>query len=282
MNISNNNYKTLNFTSLYRQTHYKDCNGLFRSTQNTTCARDDLDYVEFANLAKEKFKNFDKINIMPMNGSDGTEAYLIANALIDVFGKEDAEKRIFPIEVTDIDKFIIENFGKKGIVALEPEDVEHFGKNFNKYFEEIPISELPNVEYAYRPNAKAYKLTPEFRKYFKFNVMDFQQRLGNLKDEGNSTVIIRNCLAQSFGDFGTGAIIELVGQKLKDTSLFIIGGYDRAIMSNMVPYMSILNFKEIGKNIFGFEKIKNLIQEEPIKSIGLFDCVQQLLKKVLA
>ena len=99
-----NSFKTaINFNSLYRRTTYIDCNGIYRESQNTTGKREDLDYDECAKLIKKRFSKFDKINIMPMNGSDGTESYLLAHSLLKVFGEKKAKEKIFPITVTDVD-----------------------------------------------------------------------------------------------------------------------------------------------------------------------------------
>ena len=241
------NFRSINF----RWVTYVDCNGIHRDSQNTTGKRNDLDYDECARLIKKRFSKFSKINIMPMNGSDGTGTYLLAHSLLERFGEKKAKEKIFPITVTDVNPFIINEFGKKGIVALDPEDIEVFGKKFNKYFEEIPMSELPQIPLAYSKNARAFRLTPFFKSLFNFKVQDFQQRIGQVNDQGNSVVIIRNCLAQAFGYVESMLLVGKVDNKLKDSSMFIIGQYDRDRMKNFVPHMKALfNFKEIGKNIF--------------------------------
>lgn len=243
---------SVHFTSInFRWTSYVDCNGIRRESQNTTGKRNDLDYDECARLIKKRFSKFSKINIMPMNGSDGTGTYLLAHSLLERFGEKKAKEKIFPITVTDVNPFIINEFGKKGIIALEPEDIKAFGKKFNKYFEEIPMSELPKIPLAYSQKARAFKLTPFFKNLFEFKVQDFQQRIIQVNDQGNSVVIIRNCLAQAFGYIESMLLVEKVDKQLKDSSMFIIGQYDRERMSHFVPDMkSLFKFKEIGKNIF--------------------------------
>lgn len=160
--------------SLVRYTSYIDINGIKRFSQNSTCARLDLNYTELAKIIKERFKHFKKINILPMNGSDGTEAYLIANAIINTFGLKEAKKKVFPIEVTDIDPYIIESFGKKGIIALEPCDEKLFGENLNVFFEKTDKTELPVGPIYPVQDYNAYKLKPEFKNLFTFKVMDLQ------------------------------------------------------------------------------------------------------------
>ena len=240
-----------NFTSLFRLSSYTDCYGRDRYTQNTTAKRDDLDYDECARLMKRRFAKFDKINVMPMNGSDGTESYLLAHSILKVFGEKEAKKKVFPIIVSDVDPFIINKFGKKGVVALEPEDIKAFGDKFDKYFEEISMDELPKIVNGYSSSAKAFKLTPYFRSLFEFRIQDFQKRIGKVEDKGNTVILIRNCLAQAFGYVESMLLTAKIGDNLKGASMFVIGGYDRANMKRFVPDMqALLNFKEVGMNIF--------------------------------
>ena len=184
-----------------------------------------------------------------MNGSDGTESYCIANSILKTFGESDAEKRIFPIIVSDIDTDIIENYGKKGIVALGEKDENLFGKNLSKYFDSINLSELPDIA-RYPKDAKAYKLKPKFRENFKFEVMDFMNRLKMTKDEGNSIILIRNCLAQSYTSWERSLLLSELDNIIHDNSLFVIGGYDRANIPDFVQELETYGFKEVGKNIF--------------------------------
>lgn len=268
------------FTSLFRLSSCKDSFGVYHLTQNSTNSRDDLNYDELAEIAKNRFKEYEKINIMPMNGSDGTESYCIANSILNTFGESDAEKRIFPIVVSDIDTDIIENYGKKGIVALEKKDENLFGKNLSKYFECTNISELPDIA-IYPKEAKAYKLKPQFRENFKFEVMDFMDRLKNIKDEGNSIIIIRNCLAQSYTSWERTFLLFELDNILHDNSLFVIGGYDRANIPNLVKELEIYGFKEVGKNIFSKNSnIYSKLVEPMIKQKNFFSDFIMKAKKI--
>ena len=269
------------FTSLFRLSSCKDSFGVERSTQNSTSSRDDLNYDELAQIAKNRFKEYEKINIMPMNGSDGTESYCIANSILKTFGESDAEKRIFPIIVSDIDTDIIENYGEKGIVALGEKDENLFGKNLSKYFDSINLSELPDIA-RYPKDAKAYKLKPKFRENFKFEVMDFMNRLKTTKDEGNSIILIRNCLAQSYTRLERTFLFCELDNIMHNNSLFVIGGYDRANIPNLVNDLKTYGFKEVGKNIFSKNSnIYNKFAEPMIKQKNFFsDFIRKIKNKL--
>lgn len=254
-----NRISTVGFKTLFRFSSYVDCNGRKRETQNTTGKREDLNYMELARIAKQRFSDFDKINVMPMNGSDGTESYMLGHAFLKTWGEKKAKEKVFPIKVSDIDPFIIKNFGQEGLVSFEPRDIEYFGKDFEKYFEETDMSELPQIWNGYSLRAKAFKLKPSFKELFTFKVEDFQSRVEKIKDNGNSVIIIRNCLAQSFGWPEAGLICHRVSEILKNSSLFVVGQYDRDSMRYMTETLKDLcNLKEVGMNIFSKQANKPL------------------------
>ncbi len=248
-NVSQYNINQPSFGTLFRMLYYTDCYGRSRYTQNSTGVRDDLNYDELASLIKDRFSKCSKINLMPMNGSDGTESYLIANSIINTFGEKEAKEKIFPVLVTDVDPKIVEQYGKKGIVALKDEDIKAFGNNFDRFFERANKWELP-MEEQFSRDLNAYRLKPDFKNLFKFEVMDFQKRMKEVKDGGNSIFIIRNCLTESFGVEETKKIVKDLSSLIHPNSLFVIGGYDRKHMSDFIPTLEFLGFREIGKNIF--------------------------------
>ena len=249
----NNTPTHLNFKSIrYRYSHYEDCYGITRETQNTTCVREDLDCHELAKIIKKNFKNIDKLSLKPMNASDLTETYAVTSALIDAFGFKTVQEKFSPILATDVDSYIINKFGKKGVIGLTPKDETQIGKkNIKKFFEKIsqePFKEKNDI--LYFPDTNFYKTKPEFSSLFKTEQMDLQKRLHELKDSGNSIILIRNCLAQSFGEFGTMFVLTQLEEKLKDGSLLVIGDYDRKNLRNLVSDLKEKGFYEIGINIF--------------------------------
>ena len=83
-NYTNNfkpSFKSMGFTF----GTYRDCFGINRETQNPTALRKDINFDDFADITKLRFRNFDTVNIMPMCVSDGMEAYLFSNAIIRKF-----------------------------------------------------------------------------------------------------------------------------------------------------------------------------------------------------
>lgn len=250
---SRNFFNNPNFTSIhYRFTSYIDSSGRYRETQNTTSVRDDLDCKELAKIIKSNFKNKDKINLMPMNASDLTETYSITTALIDEMGFANVSKRIAPILATDVDCFVVNNFGKQGLVALTEKDVNKIGvENVDKYFKKAPRGVFPPINTVMLPVFHTkYQTSKKFKSLFEVKQMDLQKRIRKIKDDGNSIVLIRNCLAQSFGNVETKLLINTLGKKLKDGSLFVIGGYDRLKLPEMISDLKREGFHEIGENIF--------------------------------
>lgn len=242
------NKKSLNFTSIYyKYNTYRDSMGVKHETQNSTCKRNDLNYQKLSKIIQLRFKDYDRVNIMPMNVSDGTEAYYISQPLIEDVGMEEFERKYSPIIATDVCEDIIESYPKRGLVQLFKGEPEELYVLREPMFNEVPGDESYRLMGCELEN-KLYKLKPEYRKLFKFGTQDFQDRISKLNDEGNSVVIIRNCLRQSFGDMKSAIIVSKLAQKLNGESLLITGNYDRG----MPLFESALDdyFVEIDSNIW--------------------------------
>lgn len=263
--------KPISFKSIYYQgAVYRDVYGIKRETQNSTCKRKDLDYGKLAKISKERFAGFDRVNIMPMNVSDGTESYFTSQAFIKENGLDVFEKKYSPLKSSDVCQDIINRYPKNFIVHLfkgEPEELKIVNEPM---FKPMSLFEYPqhilnggNIE-------PLFKLDPKYQKFFNFFVMDFQERLAGLNDEGNSIVMIRNCLKQSFGDIKSATIAYQLADKLKGASLFITGDYDRG----MRLFESALddNFVEIEHNIWA----KKDYEEQLHKSTLMPDAKENL------
>ncbi len=257
-NISKNNNQPSFGSMGFTFGTYKDCFGITRETQNTTGKREDLSLEDFANIVKWRFRNFDKVNVMPMNVSDGTEAYLMANAIIRNEGLKAFEKKYSPILASDVMKNVIDNYAKNGLLHLFNDEIIEFDRLGINVLEEVNIDDykdkiIPQI----RIPDKLYKLSDEYRKYFDFQTKDLQARIYDLKDNGNSIIAIRNCLKQSFGETMSSILIIKLAMKMNGASLLITGDYDRsskAIEKTLKEYFVELKHNIWGLREFGFIK----------------------------
>ncbi len=231
---------------------YRDCYGIQRETQNTTGLRKDICLEDFANILKWRFKNFDRVNIMPMNVSDGMDAYMFANAIIRNEGIKNFEKKYSPIKASDVMSNVIENYAKNGLLHLYNVEVNAFDRLGMNVLKEVDIKNYEDkiIFQATYPD-KLFKLSDEYRKFFDFHVEDLQSRIHDLKDEGNSVIAIRNCLKQSFGDTKSSLIILKLATKMRGASLLITGDYDREcqLLNDTLKD----SFFEIKHNIWGLK-----------------------------
>lgn len=238
---------------------YKDCFGINRETQNTTGKRGDVSLEEFANIVKWRFRNFDKVNIMPMNVSDGTEAYLMANAIIRNEGLKVFEEKYSPVLASDIMQEVIDKYAKNGLLHLYNNEIIEFDRLGINALKEVNIKDYQDniIPQIHIPD-KLYKLNDEYRKHFDFQTEDLQSRIYNLKDKGNSVIAIRNCLKQSFGETVSSILIVKLAMKMNGASLLITGDYDRS--SKVIEKTLKEYFVELKHNIWGLREfgfIKN-------------------------
>ncbi len=239
---------------------YKDCYGIPRETQNTTGIREDINLKDFANIVQWRFRNYDTVNLMPMNVSDGTEGYMFSNAIIRNEGLENFKNK-YRVTASDVMPNVINNYAKNGLLHLYDKEVSMFdgiGMNVLKEVnpEDYKDKIVPQLNY---PD-KLYKLSDEYSKLFDFHVEDLQSRIIDLKDEGNSIISIRNCLKQSFDDTKASLVIMKLAMKMNGASLLITGDYDRKCGLLNVTLDEF--FTELGHNIWGLKRygfIKNNI-----------------------
>lgn len=240
---------------------YRDCFGINRETQNTTGKRGDISLEHFAQIIKLRFKDFDKVNIMLLNVSDGTEGYFLANALIRNEGLDTFTKKYSPIQASDVMPNVINNYAKNGLLHLYNNEISEFDKIGMDVLKEVDIKDyqdkiIPQIDY---PD-KLFKLSDEYRKHFNFQVEDLQSKIIDLKDKGNSIIAIRNCLRQSFGETQASMILLKLFMKMKGASLLLTGDYDRK--SQLINETLQDHFFEIKHNIWGLKDygyIKNYL-----------------------
>lgn len=265
---------------------YTDCYGVQRCSQNTTDLRKDLDYDRLADIIydyvkshlplqkrflffnRKSFPNVSndkatlpKVTIYSMAGSDGTEAYAIANSIIGKMGFENAQKYVFPIEVSDVSPKIIEQYGKRGVVFLLDKEIEKL-KHISKYLK------CTGNTYPQWSVYKEYSLSSEFRNCFTFEVMDLQEKIEKFppkKENELCIFVIRNCLAQAFGSLETDMLLDKMAKYLPHESLAIFGDYDTKIKMlnvfkhsyNMIP----IDYKNNIYKIFSLNRIFEACEE---------------------
>lgn len=239
---------------------YRDCFGINRETQNTTALRKDINLDDFANLTKWRFRNFDTVNIMPMCVSDGMEAYMFSNAIIKKEGIEKFKKK-YRVTASDVMPNVINNYAKNGLLHLYDNEVSLFDGLGMDVLKEVSQEDYIDkiVPQATYPD-KLFKLSDEYRELFDFHVEDLQSRVYDLKDKGNSIILIRNSLRQSFGGIKSAIILHSLRMRMNGASILITGDYDR----NLRHINDTLKdcFVELAHNIWGLKEyglIKNYL-----------------------
>ena len=268
--INDYNYKSTFKSMGFTFATYRDCYGFTRETQNTTGVREDINLRDFARILKWRFRNFDKVNIMPMNVADGTEAYMFANAIIKNEGIENFKKH-YSINASDVIPSVINNYAKNGLLHLYDNEVEIFeGIGMEALKEVLPKDYEDKIVLQASYPDKLYKLSDEYGKLFNFHVEDLQSRVHNLKDEGNSVIAIRNCLKQSFGGNSAALILLRLSMAMKGGSLLITGDYDRKC--KLIDRTLKENFTELAHNIWGLKEY-GYVKNNIIKIIKLFTSI---------
>ena len=251
----------ISFRSLgYSPDYYTDKYGFQRSIQHTTGIRNkELDHDRLAKLIKKRFKNFDKVNIMPMCVSDGTEAYCIANFLIKQEGYEKFQKKYTPIIATDISSEIINNYGKQGLILLDDNERYIFDNVDKTILKEVNKDDYKIfITSQFSQPEHLYKIASKYSENFEFKVQDFNKRIDEIEDKGNSVIILRNTLYQSYGDgYESQILISDLANKMKGASLLVVGGYDMAHMPNLKKTLGDY-FVELQPNVWGLKDYKNI------------------------
>ncbi|MCQ2740323.1 MAG: hypothetical protein MJ237_08905 [bacterium] len=183
-----------------------------------------------------------KAKIYSMAGSDGTEAYAIANALIGELGFENAKKYVFPIYVNDVKEWVINEYGKAGKIWFDDDEIE-----------KLPYIREFLVEECHEPKRTLYTLKQEFRDCFEFEVADLQaviDRLSGASEDEYPTFVIRNCLADAFGSLDAYYVIKDLVNKYPSDADIVLGGYDLGKFKNSFFDTRTLWLSDCGNNTF--------------------------------
>lgn len=194
-----------------------------------------------------------RAKIYSMAGSDGTEAYAIANAVIGELGFENAKKYVFPIYVNDVKEWVINEYGKAGKIWFDDDETEKL-----PYIKEFLVEECHEED----QKRTLYSLKQEFRDCFKFEVADLQaviERLPEPSEDEYCTFVIRNCLAQAFGGIGANNVLRELIKKYPSDADIVLGGYDLDKFKHSVFDPRFLWLGDRGNNTF--ESCKKYIDD---------------------
>lgn len=179
----------------------------------TEFLRDDLNWKNFINLVKNKYKNTSKISIINHACSDGSEPMSLAMMIREYI--PDPE-RFFPIKAHDYDSFIITKAEKEPTWLME-EDFEKLNKL------------LPNWQNKYLKYNNGYKYLVNRRESLEKDIK-FKQK--NILDDfgngilNNTIVLARNCWAYLEG-FEREILLYKLANALDDSCLLVIGALEK-------------------------------------------------------
>ena len=149
---------------------------------NTWAFRSDINWLDLAKFAVEKYEGIEKIKTFFYACSDGREPQSFLIALDAIFGEKAVEK-FCPIIARDYDLFVI-NKAKSNFYDFSEEEVYRInyitGNRFNEYYE--PVPKIDN----------RYKATKKLTDRIIYEVGDFTKEYEDLPKE-NVFLSVRNC-----------------------------------------------------------------------------------------
>lgn len=195
------------------------------------------DWLDFARLIDEEFKDAPHVNIYDFGCSDGSEACSIAISLIEALGEERAQK-FFPIIASDADFEIIKN-AKEGKFDCTIEDIDaidyHTNSNHEKYFD------TTDEKHFIYQTLKSKKILQD---NIIFQNEDFISGLDKIQGK-NNLVICRNFWAYLSPKEREEAI-EKLKEKIDSTSFVMIDTFDKEKGMNLEAE----GFFEIRNNLY--------------------------------
>lgn len=207
--------------------------------------RKDLQWQTFIQYQTELFRDKDKVNIIQFGASDGTEAFTYIISLFE-YADENDLKKFCPIEAYDIEESMVKK-ASSGYIHISPDDEKRINDKrigLKKYFT------LPETEPTYRGLSTLYAVRSKLKNRVNFNYGDMFEILPTLKDNSNTIMLCRNCLAY-FVDSPSKVqkFIETASNILRKNSLFVIG-----LLEEEEPFIHSLlqenNFEKVMKNVY--------------------------------
>lgn len=207
--------------------------GTILNVHGTEFFRYDIDWNKFSEYLKERYKDYDKVNIYDYACSNGSEAYSLSILLQHKF-KDDAEK-FFPIYAKDIDEDLIAKNLKEqktGKVNCE-KDILTMTHAIDMSEEDMKRDFITSErDFKLSCNEQFATLTKKVTKPVIFSEANILDDIENIDDKNPSVVMCRNMWLyvdskeyQKFAD-------DLY-KKLAKNSTVVLGGFDLYCEENM-------------------------------------------------
>lgn len=238
MNQSQINYKsqfTQNFTS-NRRVVRDIVNGIpiLKCKNNSFFFRDDLDWLKFVEMLKDKYKNTKKVNVYCFACSDGAEPFSLAMLLMEKLKPKEAQK-FFPIIASDKDEGIFK-YLKQGMIKLDSRDIEDIkvtlGDNYSKYIEvDNKFEYIP--EWDSKAALCAGRIKPILMNKVLFRNMDIRRGISDI-ESNNSVVMCRNFFPY-LDDKDQSEFKRALFKHLGSNSIFVRGDFDGNLSDGFRP-----------------------------------------------
>lgn len=215
---------------------------------NSWMFRDGINWKQTAEYLLENFKNKDMVNVLQIGSSDGSEAFSFIISMLEL-GVKDVEK-FFPMKGYDIDPASVDK-ARSGKCALRSKDFLRFNElniDPKKYFTKTNEYLYNGVNLFATSDYDTYSVSGELSKRVDFEQDDMFKIAKGIQDDSNTVLFCRNVMIY-FDELLNNRFIEILGQKLKAGSLFVIGKLDEEL-----PYMKStleqFGFKSVLKNVY--------------------------------
>jgi len=210
--------------------------------------RTDLDWVNFGEYLKERFKNYNKINTYIYGCSNGSEAYSLSILLQDA---DDNYKKFFPINAMDIDnETILQNIKEQKNMVLRSEAAVKLPMVLKRQSNDIKkyISYINGFDVALNENVV---------RDINFRQANILEDIDFINSDAPSIVMCRNMWPyidkKEYDEY-----IKSLYDKLSKNSCVVIGEFD---IEDKIQKDAILN----AFNKAGFENMK-MISNNSIKT----------------
>jgi chemotaxis methyl-accepting protein methylase len=211
--------------------------------------RTDIDWENLMEVLKKDYKDEKKVNVYSLAGSDGSEGYTFAMAVMDRLPKNQQSK-YFKIKVSDIDHEVI-RAAQSGVINSSATDFELMKynlKNPKAYFKPTKNTfTIANNEETRFKNYSGYKPIPKLRNAVEFKQGDILDVMKKIDKSEMSVVMCRNVMPYLSQNY-VQEIVKNADEKLKKGSLFIIGDFD--YVTGIENLLLNSNFEKVQHNVY--------------------------------